>query len=218
MNVIVFYTCQVKRVKQRERVLEVDVVVGDAVHNKEALVAAKSSGVSNHGHVVATRVLLRRAHVALCVDAVVEAPVGHRGDSHTITEGATSVLLKRLEGGKTTNAELRADYNAVLAPKEASASRVDSDDEVAKSRGDVSLEVYCEPLGNGLRSRTRILLEKDRVLLLLVKVRRAAFNIVDHNAVAKIESTVFHYGKLMASGAFCEFSVVLDDMLIVMDA
>ncbi|KAI6767321.1 hypothetical protein HG530_005330 [Fusarium avenaceum] len=225
MNVIVLDACKIELVEKCERVLEVDVVIGDTVHKKETLVAAEGCGIGDHGQVVAVGVLLGGAHVAFCVDTVVEAPVGYRGNGHAIAESAAGVLLKCLEGGETAvgpapdSKAIGIDIKARCevfgsSDVEACASGIDGDDQVAKRGGNISLEVYTEPLGDRLRTWAGVLLEEDGIFLLGVEVRWASLYVVDFNAITKVKSAIFVNGKLMSTSALCKLSVILDDMLI----
>ncbi|CAH0055364.1 unnamed protein product [Clonostachys solani] len=98
VDVVVLDAGEVEGVEEPEGILEVDVVVGDAVHEEEADVPAEGGGVGDAGGGVAVPVVLGLAHVALGVDAVVEAPVDDGGDGHAVGEGLAGVLLEGLEG------------------------------------------------------------------------------------------------------------------------
>lgn len=70
MDVVVLDTREIQTVEQGERVLHVDVVVCDAVHDEEADVLRKRGHVADGRVVVACGVVLRAVHVTLGVDGV----------------------------------------------------------------------------------------------------------------------------------------------------
>ena len=70
MNVVVLNTSQVQFIKQIQGVLEMDIVVWNAVHYQEAHILLEGGHVGDGGVVVAGRVVLRGVHVAFCIDGV----------------------------------------------------------------------------------------------------------------------------------------------------
>ena len=70
MIVVIFDSREIELVKERQSILQVDVVVGYTVHDKEANIALEGSRVAYAGVGVALRVVLGSVHVALCVDGI----------------------------------------------------------------------------------------------------------------------------------------------------
>lgn len=70
MDVVILHARHVQPVQQRQRVLEMHVVVRDAVHHQEAHVGGERGRVGDGGVFVAGGVMLRRVHVAFGVDGV----------------------------------------------------------------------------------------------------------------------------------------------------
>lgn len=70
MDIVVLHARHVQPVQQRQRVLEMHVVVRDAVHHQEAHVGGERARVGDGRVVVAGGVVLRGVHVAFGVDGV----------------------------------------------------------------------------------------------------------------------------------------------------
>ena len=70
MDIVVLHARHVQPVQQRQRVLEMHVVVRDAVHHQEAHVGGERGRVGDGRVVVAGGVVLGRVHVAFGVDGV----------------------------------------------------------------------------------------------------------------------------------------------------
>ena len=70
MIIVIFDSCKVKLVKERQCILQVDIVVCYTVHDEEANIALEGSRVAYAGVGVALRVILGSVHVALRVDGI----------------------------------------------------------------------------------------------------------------------------------------------------
>ena len=70
MIIVIFNSRKIKLVKERQSILQVDIVVGYTVHDKEANIALEGSRVAYAGVGVTLRIVLGSVHVALCVDGV----------------------------------------------------------------------------------------------------------------------------------------------------
>ena len=70
MVIVIFDSRQIELVKKRQSILQVDVVVGNTVHDEEANVALEGSRVAYASVGVALRIILGSAHVALRVDGI----------------------------------------------------------------------------------------------------------------------------------------------------
>ena len=70
MHVVILHPRHIEFVEQGERVLDVHVVVRDAVHHQEAHIFRKGGGVGDGGVEVAGGVVLGGLHVAFGVDGI----------------------------------------------------------------------------------------------------------------------------------------------------
>ena len=70
MVIVIFDSRQIELVQERQSILQVDVVVGNTVHDEEANVALEGSRVAYASVGVALRIILGSAHVALRVDGI----------------------------------------------------------------------------------------------------------------------------------------------------
>lgn len=70
MDIIVVNTRQVKVIKQVESVLQVDIVVGHAMHDQKANILLECSHVGDSAIIVTGRVVLGGVHVAFGIDRV----------------------------------------------------------------------------------------------------------------------------------------------------
>ena len=68
--IVIFDSREIKFVKERQSILQVDVVIGYTVHDEEANIALEGSRVAYAGIRIALRIVLGSVHVALCVDGV----------------------------------------------------------------------------------------------------------------------------------------------------
>lgn len=100
MDIVVLHARHVQPVQQRQRVLEMHVVVRDAVHHQEAHVGCERGRVGDGGVVVAGGVVLGGVHVAFGVDGVwlrVLDSGGKRG------EGKGGLVRRRSRYRKSAN-------------------------------------------------------------------------------------------------------------------
>lgn len=79
--------------------------------------------------------------------------------------------------------QVATDEHPVLAADEARSATIDRDNEIAQVGGNVRLEVNGKLLGYLLRDGPAVLVEEHRILLLGVKVRGTAFDVVEVHAV-----------------------------------
>lgn len=70
MIIVIFDSREIEFVKERQSILQVDVVIGYTVHDEEANIALEGSRVAYAGICIALRIVLGSIHVALCVDGV----------------------------------------------------------------------------------------------------------------------------------------------------
>lgn len=70
VDVVVVNASQVQFVKQIQGVLEMDIVVWNAVHYQEAHILLKGGHVGDGGVIVADGVFLGGVHIAFCIDGV----------------------------------------------------------------------------------------------------------------------------------------------------
>ena len=73
MIIVIFNSRKIKLVKERQSILQVDIVVGYTVHDEEANIALEGSRVAYAGVGVALRIVLGSVHVALRVDGVYQS-------------------------------------------------------------------------------------------------------------------------------------------------
>ena len=104
------------------RVLTMDVVV-DAAMNQQHLPVQLGRGKPRRGVAIAARIVARRLHVALGVDRVVVAPVGHRrADDAGRPAGAVGERVRRHEPAVTPAVQRdarRVDVRLRLEPRDA---------------------------------------------------------------------------------------------------
>ena len=70
MIIVIFNSRKIKLVKERQCILQVDIVVGYTVHDEEANIALEGSRVAYARVGVALRIVLGSEHVALCVNGI----------------------------------------------------------------------------------------------------------------------------------------------------
>jgi hypothetical protein len=70
LHVVVVDICQVQLVKQHQSILEMNIIIGNAVHDQEPNIMAQGLYVADGGILIAGGVVLGCVHIALCVDRV----------------------------------------------------------------------------------------------------------------------------------------------------
>ncbi|KAH3660919.1 hypothetical protein OGATHE_005251 [Ogataea polymorpha] len=102
MHIVIFDSFSVKRIQKLQRVLEMHVIVGRAVHDEESSDLLEFVDIANFRHALVVFIVFGFVHVPLCVNRIVEQPIGHRSNCHTVFESGARVIFQRLQSGEAT--------------------------------------------------------------------------------------------------------------------